>query len=132
MKAIPLLTVEDGQRVLQSTVQPKEVAEKETLKRGLKNVIEITAGGTLFIYVLGFYAAIIPSTNLLNNPCNTTNILMQQLIEPHQDIITEMLRKLPFGTASNLPERDQFIGIRCEKIGKFMKFLGKNLISLGI
>ena len=114
MKVIALLTVEDGQCVLQAIAQPNEIAKKETLKRGLKNVIEITVGGTLFIYVLGFYTVIIPSTKLLNNPCNTTCILMQQLIEPHQDIITEILRKLPFGTASDLPERDQFIGIMWE------------------
>ena len=86
----------------------------------------------IIFYVLGFYTVIIPSTNLLNNPCNATGILMQQLIEPHQDIFTEILRKLPFCMASDLPERDQFTGIMCEKIGKFMKISGKSLISLGI
>ena len=49
MKAMALIMIEDGQCILQALSELNEFAKKETMKRGLKNVIEVTAGGTLFI-----------------------------------------------------------------------------------
>ena len=54
---------------------------------------------------------------------NKTGILMHQLIKGHQDIINEILTKLPLGTQGDFPEKAEFISIVCEKIGKFLCIL---------
>ena len=45
MKALALITVEDGQCILHAISAPNEITKKEILKRGLKDVVEVTAGG---------------------------------------------------------------------------------------
>ena len=45
MKAIALITVEGGQCILHAISAPNEITKKEILKRGLKDVVEVTAGG---------------------------------------------------------------------------------------
>ena len=50
MKAVALITVEDGQCILQAISVPNEITKKEPLKRGLKDVVEVTAGGRFIIH----------------------------------------------------------------------------------
>ena len=45
MKALALITVEDGQCILHTISAPNEITKKEILKRGLKDVVEVTVGG---------------------------------------------------------------------------------------
>ena len=47
MKAISLLTYEEDSCILEALSKASELERKETLKRGLCNVVEVIAGGTL-------------------------------------------------------------------------------------
>ena len=47
MKAISLLTYEEGSCILEVLSKASKLERKETLKRGVCNVVEVTAGGTL-------------------------------------------------------------------------------------
>ena len=44
--------------------------------------------------------------------------MLHELISQHKDIISAILKKTLIGTASDFPEKNEFISLMCEKIGK--------------
>ena len=45
-----IISIEDGQYILQAISAPNEITKKETLKRVLKDVVEVTAGGRFILH----------------------------------------------------------------------------------
>ena len=111
MHGISLMSVKETEGIVEALAQTSKYEKQTRLKKVLKNVIEITAGGD-YIFACLRQTYIFHHKKYLAFKLSTRvylylGILMHNIIKNRLDIINEILRKLPEGTDPDFVERDE-------------------------